>query len=367
MHWKQARWAVAASLLLLGIVYSRTGWTVCEEKLATIGNQAVVKVCRPPTLTDLPVVGGLLLMLLLLFPDLAEIGIPGFVSLKRRVEEHDAQLAGLQLRVDQAVEQRQTTVQEASSLANALNVNLIDYTGAVQQFRSKVGPGLAQTIVGEEFSVTAVPAQRAQLESQLVRVSAKLRPLIALGQFEVAVRVHGAAALAALTQQMGDTEQRLLEARQAWKRLAQKQIPAGDGRTRTAAKNQQKELESLITVLEKELLVIRARHQQEVKILEASLSLRRGLERDLEDEGLNPEPLVLEALQKWATDFEQEISIVEAAHQAVVAAKPIEDAKLHAAVQLANGLLEAWGVRKAPLSANSAQSSRVSGVGAPGG
>jgi hypothetical protein len=239
-------------------------------------------------------------------------------------------------------------------LANALNVNLIDYTGAVQQFRSKVGPGLAQTIVGEGFSVTAVPAQRAQLESQLVRVSARLKPLIALGQFEVAVRVHGEAVLAHLSADMGETEQRLLEARKTLKRLDQEHALAPDGRTRIAANSQRKELRSLIDALERHLVVARVRHQQEVKVLEASLHIRRGLERDLEDEGLNSEPRVLEALQKWATDFEQEINIVEAAHQAVLAAKPIEDAKLHAAVQLANGLLEAWNVRKAPLFGNSA-------------
>lgn len=76
-----------AGLLLLVSVFLTWDRTVCGDELANTGDQGAVRVCRPVAISDAPVVGGILLILLLLLPDLSEIGIPGFLSLKRQVRE----------------------------------------------------------------------------------------------------------------------------------------------------------------------------------------------------------------------------------------------------------------------------------------
>lgn len=78
---------VLAGLLLLVSVFLTWDRTVCGDELANTGDQGAVRVCRPVAISDAPVVGGILLILLLLLPDLSEIGIPGFLSLKRQVRE----------------------------------------------------------------------------------------------------------------------------------------------------------------------------------------------------------------------------------------------------------------------------------------
>jgi hypothetical protein len=81
--------ALLAVLVAVGIVASGRG-RVCSESVTGAG--AVVTTCRAPQATDGVVIGYALLVLLLLGPDLAEAGVPGLFTLRRRVDEHESRL-----------------------------------------------------------------------------------------------------------------------------------------------------------------------------------------------------------------------------------------------------------------------------------
>src|SRR5205823_5860767 len=56
------------------------------------GNGQVVRTCHAPSATDAVVIGYGVLVLLLLGPDIAEAGVPGLFTLRRRVDEHESRL-----------------------------------------------------------------------------------------------------------------------------------------------------------------------------------------------------------------------------------------------------------------------------------
>jgi hypothetical protein len=81
--------AVAAVLVAIGFVgFGRA--QVCSDSVT--GSGAVVNTCRAPQATDGLVLGYALFVLLLLAPDLAELGVPGLFTLRRRVEEQESRL-----------------------------------------------------------------------------------------------------------------------------------------------------------------------------------------------------------------------------------------------------------------------------------
>jgi hypothetical protein len=331
--WKPARWLAAMLLLLAGIAgIIISGWTVCEERVATVGGQAVVRVCRPPALTDLPVVTGLLVALLLLLPDLAEIGIPGFISLKRRVDDQEAKLAGLEVQVDQSAELRQTAVQSVDSTANAVNLNYIDMNSVLHEFRNKNG-GNASLDSHAVLGLHVAP-QRGQLEAQLLRAWARLQPLVDLSEHalydekrirDAEFRVEWAEQLYRMSQQ---DRQHALQDMQS-KNLAVAERGRGDfarsdSQTLDAAERLRRARTHLETVITKST----------PKAGPAGVQLTNEQ---------------FAALRKWRIDFMQEVSIVEAAQRAVAQAEPIDDEKLVAAVTLAEGLLAAWELRQAAI------------------
>jgi hypothetical protein len=83
---------VAAVLaVLVAVVLIGTGAaTVCADTVTGAGN--VVRTCRAPEATDGLVIGWALFILLLLSPDLAELGVPGLFTLRRRVDEQEGRL-----------------------------------------------------------------------------------------------------------------------------------------------------------------------------------------------------------------------------------------------------------------------------------
>jgi hypothetical protein len=85
------RRALAVLVALTAVVAIGTGAAeVCADTLTPAG--AVVRTCRAPQLPDGLVVATLVVLLLLLLPDLAEIGVPGLLTLRRRVEEQESRL-----------------------------------------------------------------------------------------------------------------------------------------------------------------------------------------------------------------------------------------------------------------------------------
>lgn len=114
------RWWVALALVCVGVLIfalsrAEEGWRICEEVLATTGADATTSVCRPVSALDLAVI--LLPVAILLFPDVAELAIPGLISLKRDVAEQRNKQASLE-RSLLLVEQRVSQVQ---------NVNILNY------------------------------------------------------------------------------------------------------------------------------------------------------------------------------------------------------------------------------------------------
>lgn len=81
--------AMVAVLVAVGFVGSGRA-RVCSDSVTAGG--AVVHTCRAPQATDGLVLGYAVFVLLLLAPDLAELGVPGLFTLRRRVEEQESRL-----------------------------------------------------------------------------------------------------------------------------------------------------------------------------------------------------------------------------------------------------------------------------------
>lgn len=81
-----------AVLIAVGAVVAVASGTadVCADTLTQTGT--VVRTCRSPQVGDGLVVASLVVLLLLLLPDLAEVGVPGLFTLRRRVEEQESRL-----------------------------------------------------------------------------------------------------------------------------------------------------------------------------------------------------------------------------------------------------------------------------------
>jgi hypothetical protein len=87
----RVRRTVALLAVVAGVALVATGQAkVCSDNLT--GSGQVVTTCHDPQATDAVVLGYGLLVLLLLGPDLAEAGVPGLFTLRRRVDEHETRL-----------------------------------------------------------------------------------------------------------------------------------------------------------------------------------------------------------------------------------------------------------------------------------
>ena len=94
----RVRHGLALLVVLIAAVVLATGHgQVCSGVLTPSG--AVVSACRPPTVSDGVAVVFALLVLLLLVPDLAEFGVPGLLTLKRRVAEGRVAWVGILLAI----------------------------------------------------------------------------------------------------------------------------------------------------------------------------------------------------------------------------------------------------------------------------
>jgi hypothetical protein len=99
------------ALGLLGFVTGSGHWRgiqSCGEVLQT-GQTQPVTVCTPIAATGAPVLVGVILIVLLLLPDFAEVAIPGLLSLKRKVEQQERRQDALESRIQNVVSQSTTT------------------------------------------------------------------------------------------------------------------------------------------------------------------------------------------------------------------------------------------------------------------
>lgn len=90
--YRAIRWAVAAALLVACVVALLNGWfEVCSlETTKSATENASTRKCGAPAVTDAGTVAVAFLILLLLIPDMSEVGIFG-LSMKRRVEAAEKQ------------------------------------------------------------------------------------------------------------------------------------------------------------------------------------------------------------------------------------------------------------------------------------
>jgi hypothetical protein len=287
------RRTIAVMLLLVGVVYALGNWQVCEDKLATVGTNAVVRICRPPTLSDVPVAAGLLLVLLLFLPDLSEIGIPGFVSLKRQVQEQDSRILDLDAKINSTVDVQQAVTQSVDPQASANVINYTDFSAVFRDLRSRAG-----YFDEHALSPNDVPQDRAQLQVDLLRIWERLEPLVRVGRLTTT-------------------------------RIPSESYYPGNLRTNLSLEEWQ---EQQRPAREKRLTLQASRDAQIESILE---------------EKLKPEKVV--AIKDWFLNFQQEIQIVQDARHAVAHAKEVETEKLRAAVRLASSLFEVWQHRASML------------------
>ena len=84
---KALRWLLALLIVLVGtLVWASGSVEICDDRLAAVGTDPVVRVCSAPTLSSPAVIGWLLAVLFLLAPDVTEISV-GLFSLKQKVEQ----------------------------------------------------------------------------------------------------------------------------------------------------------------------------------------------------------------------------------------------------------------------------------------
>jgi hypothetical protein len=266
--------------------------------------------------------------MLLLLPDFSEIGIPGFLSLKRRVqeqesklEEQEAKLVALDAQMTQAIGLRQKAVQDVDTRANAMSVNVLDIAGVLRRFESKAEQELLAASDREHESEDLVPVAKAQLESRLLRIWAQLEPPVKTGLAYQASRNRAAVA-----------EENF--------RSLTKRLPG-------------------LTEVEKHLTALANEDPAAVDVGELNLLIQKKVDLEaMERAAMHTLDLAAAELSRiedstaseWSARFDQEIRIARVAHNALIHGEPIEDDKLSAAVRLAEGLLEAWRIRSGSAS-----------------
>lgn len=288
---KAARWSAAGGILLLTFVFFIShNWVICDQKLAAVGTQAVVKVCHSPSFTDLPVIAILLLVVLLLLPDLSEVGVPGLFSLKRQVEQQETKLGNLEQELTLRAEVKQIA-QQTQKVESTFNINLADTKEALHEFERKSGIAIHYT--DDNGAVGLSNTQRAELRSQLIDNANALDELVRRGS--------------SLTEL-------------------------------DKAKAREYEIYS-------ELLKRKIRRRPHDSYFELTRDIGESRQR-LNSLDSQPDPEKDADLVEWVDKFAPEIAIIDAARDAVIKSGPITDNKLLEAAKLTEGLLTSWKARE---------------------
>ncbi len=131
------RWLLAALVLIAVVAAVLSGVAqVCAEQ--AVGGE-LERVCRPPRAGDAITLAVGLVLGLLLVPDVAEIGVPGLVQVKRRLDDQDSRLSELDAHLTTIAAQMAT----AQAVAGGAVVNVVSGvdTGrfAVEAVETEVG------------------------------------------------------------------------------------------------------------------------------------------------------------------------------------------------------------------------------------
>ena len=154
--WTVVFWLRRLTIVVLlawgaGMVLFGDSLTVCGEQLADTGK--AVEVCEALTLTDPPVLLYLLVLLVLLLPEAAEVEVAGLFRIKRQLEEAKEDVAGLRQSVSAL--QSQIASAAATSRSSAQNTTTVIVDRAAET--GGVAAGEAPS-VGESGDVGVGPA-----------------------------------------------------------------------------------------------------------------------------------------------------------------------------------------------------------------
>lgn len=173
--WKRRRWATALLIVLVlaGFTIASylpvTGIASCHEEIANSG--IPVSVCGPIGATDIVLVGLILLIAAaLVLPELSEVGLPGGISIKRRVAELDRE----QRRTADDVRSL-TLTQEIPDLGKSrreLEERLKRWSHIPDDVM--VVPPDARRPTGVPASTRVITEERADLEEQFMRLAREI-------------------------------------------------------------------------------------------------------------------------------------------------------------------------------------------------
>jgi hypothetical protein len=180
-HWfRIARRTLAGLLVLMVLVSALAGWFLVYEPHVLAGGK-VIYVDRPMEITDVRVLFALVLALLLLWPDLSEIGVPGLLSIKRRLvaAESKADLLEIQLETLNA-----TASASASTTTNVLFVGPEELQQLVADLPAKAEALAepARAVGSAHPPVVQVDEEAASLASQLLALWERLDDQILITQ-----------------------------------------------------------------------------------------------------------------------------------------------------------------------------------------
>jgi hypothetical protein len=146
--------------------YVIDGLHVCHEELATVGRNAVVRTCGSlPPAALIPV---LLIVVGFLWPDLSEFAIPGFFSVRRRVEEQERRQERLEALVRlQQVQSQTTQVQVVLRPDPAVTEEKVERFAEVPQ----------SPLEGTALGAPAPSPRFAELNNKLISIWGELEPL----------------------------------------------------------------------------------------------------------------------------------------------------------------------------------------------
>ena len=160
------RAAALAVLAWAANMVLRVGVSVCRDALA---EAEVVRVCEPLAIASPQVLLVAVVVGLLFAPDLSELELGGLVTLKRRVEKAEAEVA--QARADVALTRAELTAQIATtSTASAQQLTYFDYrrTAGVAEALTSIPPRSGRSGDPEQAATTAFLAGLVGLESHIM-------------------------------------------------------------------------------------------------------------------------------------------------------------------------------------------------------
>ena len=118
--------AILAVFFLVWFSFLTSHLQTCDDQVAEVGRLALVKSCRPMTVTDAPVLALLIVTGLLLWPELAALEIFGVFRLERRLEaqaKRQEDIVAMIHRLELSMSQQQSQEQRTQ-----VNLNLMTGT-----------------------------------------------------------------------------------------------------------------------------------------------------------------------------------------------------------------------------------------------